>query len=56
MGVAIGDLDDFKDFNDHLGHHVGDLALQRVARLLNEHRWPSRTRPHSDRWHEEFRS
>ncbi|MGA7705098.1 MAG: diguanylate cyclase, partial [Solirubrobacteraceae bacterium] len=38
MGVAIGDLDDFKDFNDHLGHHVGDLALQRVARLLNEHK------------------
>lgn len=38
MGVLIGDLDDFKDFNDHLGHHLGDLALQRVARLFEEHK------------------
>jgi diguanylate cyclase (GGDEF)-like protein/putative nucleotidyltransferase with HDIG domain len=38
MGLLLGDLDDFKDFNDHLGHHLGDLALQRVARLLEEHK------------------
>ncbi len=36
MGVLVGDLDDFKDVNDHSGHQVGDLALQRVARLLCE--------------------
>jgi diguanylate cyclase (GGDEF)-like protein/putative nucleotidyltransferase with HDIG domain len=36
MGVLVGDLDDFKDINDCSGHVVGDLALQRVARLLCE--------------------
>jgi diguanylate cyclase (GGDEF)-like protein/putative nucleotidyltransferase with HDIG domain len=40
MGVLIGDLDDFKDYNDRLGHHLGDLALQRVARLLEQHKSP----------------
>jgi diguanylate cyclase (GGDEF)-like protein/putative nucleotidyltransferase with HDIG domain len=34
MGLLVGDLDDFKDVNDRSGHKVGDLALQRVARLL----------------------
>jgi diguanylate cyclase (GGDEF)-like protein/putative nucleotidyltransferase with HDIG domain len=36
MGVLLGDLDGFKDVNDLRGHQVGDLALQRVARLLCE--------------------
>jgi diguanylate cyclase (GGDEF)-like protein/putative nucleotidyltransferase with HDIG domain len=36
MGVLVGDLDDFKDVNDRSGHHVGDLALKRVAQLLCE--------------------
>ena len=36
MTVLVGDLDDFKDVNDLRGHHVGDLALQRAARLLSE--------------------
>jgi diguanylate cyclase (GGDEF)-like protein/putative nucleotidyltransferase with HDIG domain len=36
MSVLVGDLDDFKDVNDRSGHQVGDLALQRVARLLCE--------------------
>jgi diguanylate cyclase (GGDEF)-like protein/putative nucleotidyltransferase with HDIG domain len=36
MGVLVGDLDDFKDLNDRSGHHVGDIALQRVAELLRK--------------------
>lgn len=40
MAVLVGDLDDFKDVNDHCGHRVGDVALQRVARLLSEIKRP----------------
>jgi diguanylate cyclase (GGDEF)-like protein/putative nucleotidyltransferase with HDIG domain len=36
MGVLVGDLDDFKDINDRSGHHVGDIALQRVAGVFSE--------------------
>jgi diguanylate cyclase (GGDEF)-like protein/putative nucleotidyltransferase with HDIG domain len=36
MTVLVGDLDRFKAVNDRSGHQVGDVALQRVARLLNE--------------------
>jgi diguanylate cyclase (GGDEF)-like protein/putative nucleotidyltransferase with HDIG domain len=34
MTVLVGDIDHFKEVNDRSGHHVGDAALARVARLL----------------------
>ncbi len=34
LSVLVGDVDHFKDVNDRLGHQAGDVALQRVARIL----------------------
>jgi PleD family two-component response regulator len=32
IGVAMIDIDHFKDYNDHYGHLAGDDCLQQVAR------------------------
>lgn len=36
VGVMLIDLDKFKDVNDTYGHHVGDLVLEEVARIIKK--------------------
>lgn len=37
FSVMVMDIDDFKQINDHLGHHTGDRLLNTVAETLKTH-------------------
>ncbi|MBE0583255.1 MAG: diguanylate cyclase, partial [Desulfofustis sp.] len=36
FSLAMIDVDYFKQYNDHYGHAMGDLALQRIAKALSD--------------------
>lgn len=36
IAVAMADMSNFKMINDTLGHHAGDMVLQRIGHIINE--------------------
>lgn len=36
LACVMIDIDNFKSINDHYGHHVGDIVLQKMADLLRD--------------------
>lgn len=34
--LVLGDIDDFKLYNDNYGHEAGDVALQKISKLLSK--------------------
>jgi diguanylate cyclase (GGDEF)-like protein len=36
LSLILADVDYFKAYNDHYGHHAGDLCLQQVAQVLQQ--------------------
>lgn len=37
MSIIMLDIDFFKDVNDQYGHHVGDVVLKELAKIMSEH-------------------
>ncbi|MDE1351411.1 GGDEF domain-containing protein, partial [Vibrio aestuarianus] len=37
ISIVVLDVDDFKSYNDLYGHQKGDVALEKIGAILNEH-------------------